>query len=73
MAFTDKDREKLTELHTLMGSVVLPKIKENRERLDEHEELLDVIETRHARFVGGVAVISALFGGFINWIGGHHG
>lgn len=60
MAFTNDDREKLTEVHTLVGQVLGPTVK-------DHEARLRKVEGTHLKVLGGATVISAFIGFFSSW------
>lgn len=66
MAFTDKDREKLTQVHTLMMDKLIP-------LTDDHEDRIRKIEKSQFKAMGANSVLSAFFGGLMGWFGGHGG
>ena len=61
MAFTNSDREKLTDLHTIVKEKLMP-------ASEDYETRLRLIEKAHLKLLGGAAVVSGAIGFLFPWI-----
>lgn len=63
MAFTDDDREKLTEVHTIVVQSLVP-------RANDHEARIRKVESNQLKAVGALGALTFVINGILAWCRG---